>query len=399
MFSYKPNQNNEFYFVLYVLFFLLLVYAFFDFRTSANTFVRVGVRSSVHMTLFFIMSLTGLYFIFTSWKEIKISSFKTLLWLIAGWIATAIIYHGTFDWNAAIHLGLSCMWILIYHFFSYHIRRFPKSFTQVQICMGMMFAFYIFSAVYAMFFIHAHLVSVGEDRLAVVNLAYNAIVFVPYISLLESKKLRIIGYGIVLMVVLGSMKRGAIIVYPLMLIVWMLADNNVNKKGYLLPLFRIILMLIIFVAGLIVADHFSDGFLSQRFSSKQLLDGSGRAGAFDLALKQMSGWTLDDFVLGTGQGFFSHNDWFEFLYRYGIIGVLLYFSLLTSLAGQVWQLINRSSRYAPSVAMVFVYFIMVGMFGAVYFVHSTLYIMAFLGVVEGLAVKESHIVRNASFKV
>jgi hypothetical protein len=63
---------------------------------------------------------------------------------------------------------------------------------------------------------------------------------------------------------------------------------------------------------------------------------------------------------------------------------MLYAVLLFSLAGRVWQLVRNSSPYATAVAMVLVYISVVGLFGAVYFVHSTLYLMAFLGAVEGL---------------
>ena len=378
------TTGNRFFFFLYLLLLLLMSYAVQDFRTSANTLVRVGVRSGVHLTLFAIMTTFGLYYAFTCWREFIFSPVKTALWLIAGWIATACIYQGTYDWNAAIHFGLSCLWILQYHFFSYYLRRFPEALTQVKACMSMMFLFYVFSAVYAMFFIHAHLTKVGVDRLAVVNLVYNVLVFVPWLSLLDSRKLRIAGLGIVLLVVLCSMKRGAIIVYPLMLSTWMLVEAHVRRKGLMRPVLGILFLLILFVSGLAVADQFSNGFLSQRFSAKQLADGSGRADSFSLAFKHISEWSIDEFILGTGKGFFSHNDWFEFLFSYGFIGVMLYAALFISLAGRMWQLVKSSSPYAPAVAMVFVYMSVVGLFGAVYFVHSTLYVMAFLGAVEGL---------------
>lgn len=352
--------------------------------TSANTFVKVGARNGVHLTLFAMMSMFGLYYLFTSWREFIFSSVKTALWLTAGWIAIAYIYHGVYEWNAAIHFGLSCLWVLQYHFFSYYLRRSPEALSQVKVCMAIMFMFYVFSAVYAMFFIHAHLTKVGVDRLAVVNLAYNVIVFVPWLSLLESKKLKLLGFGVVLLVVLGSMKRGAIIVFPLMLITSMFVEAIIKKKGLMRPILGVVLLLIIFVTGMAVADQVSNGFLSQRFSSKQLADGSGRAGSFNLAFKQISEWSIDEFMLGTGKGFFSHNDWFEFLFSYGFIGVMLYAFLFLALAGRVWQLVKSSSPYAPAVAMVFVYMSVVGLFGAVYFVHSTLYVMAFLGTVEGL---------------
>jgi len=357
--------------------------------TSANTSVRIGNRFGVHATLISIVTVLGTYYIFTSLRAVIISPVKFSLWIITLWIAISTVYHSNYDWNTAIHFGLSCLWILIYHFFSYYLRRYPEAIAQVRFNIGVMFCFYVFSAVYAMVFIHAHLVKVGQDRLAVVNLVYSVMVFVPWLSILKNRKQRLIGIAIVLLVVLGSMKRGAIIAFPMMLSTWMLVEAAVERKNLLRPALKIIFSLLLFAVGLLVADQVSGGFLSDRFSARQLADGSGRAGAFSLAFKDLSEWSFAELMLGTGKGFFSHNDWFEFLYLYGIIGVILYASLFCSIFFRGWQLIRKSSQYAPAVAMTLVYTLLVGMFGAIYFVHSTLYLMALLGTVEALTANDN----------
>lgn len=89
-------------------------------------------------------------------------------------------------------------------------------------------------------------------------------------------------------------------------------------------------------------------------------------------------------MLGTG----VHNEWLEFLFSFGVIGVILYGLFFVALAWRVLQLIRMASPYASAYAMAVVYMLVVGMYGGIYFVHSTLYIMAFLGAVEGLAVRD-----------
>ncbi|MBN2731084.1 MAG: hypothetical protein JXR26_01520, partial [Balneolaceae bacterium] len=49
------------------------------------------------------------------------------------------------------------------------------------------------------------------------------------------------------------------------------------------------------------------------------------------------------------------------------------------------RLVKRASPYAPAYAMAVTYMLVVGMFGGIYFVHSTLYVMAFFGVVKALS--------------
>lgn len=380
---YIKNNDSRFY-LMYMFFLLLVCYSVYDFMTSANISVRYGNRTGVHLSLIAMVVFFCTYYIFTFWRDYIFSPVKLSLWLIAGWSTISFVFHSKYDWSATIHLGLSFLWILIYHFFSHYLCNFPRAITQIKVGIAIMFLFYVFSAGYAMFFIHAHLAKVGVDRLAVVNLVYSVMVFVPWLSLVKNRKLRIFGIALVLLVVLGAMKRGAIIVLPLMLSTWMAIEAVVEKKNFVRPMLKIVFLFGLFAIGLFVADQFSNGFLSDRFSSKELADGSGRAGALIIAFKEISKWSFTEQLLGTGKGFFSHNDWLEFLYLHGLVGVILYAALFCALIVQVLHLIWRESPYAPGVAMVLVYISVVGMFGAIYFVHSTLYLMAFLGVVEGL---------------
>jgi hypothetical protein len=399
--SVLHNKKHVFYF-LYFVFLLVLIYAVQDFQTSANTTGVNLPRRGVHAALFVILMVLGAYYAHTTaggrivkhavtiptGKSVK-SHVKASLWFISGWVVVVNLLQSANVWSSQIHLGLSILWILVYHLFSYYLRRFPNAWPQIQVGIMVMFGFYVFSALYG-----AYTIENIYDRIAVVNLAYGVIVFLPWILLINAKKMRLFAMGIVFLVVLISMKRGAIVVLPIMLSASLLVDAVVNKKG-LQSFIKIIAVTLLFFAGLSIVDQFSGGYLSMRFSSKQLVEGSGRAEYFSKTIDEILQRDLFYLMLGRGSGssiqFLGtgvHNEWLEFLFSFGVIGVVFYLRLFYALARNLRELIRKSSRYAPAYAMAFVYMLVVGMYGGIYFVHSTLYIMALYGAIEGLMIND-----------
>jgi hypothetical protein len=394
-----PKSDNRMHVFLYLFILMILIYAVQDFQTSRNTTAVIGAaRGGVHVTLFAILTALAGYYSCTVWGAAGLSPVKLCLWSIFGWIGIASALQSSSLWGLAVQWGLSALWILTYHFFSTYVRRFSSAFSQMQVFIAIMFVFYVFSALYASYNIHVYLVQKGQDRLAVVNMVYSVLVFLPWLSLVVGKKKRLAGFILVLLVVLASMKRGAIIVFPLMICTSMLVEAVVRKKELWRPATKIIFSLAFFLAGLLTADHLSNDFLSKRFSSEQLASGSGRSHLYSSALHEIAQRPFTDLLVGRGSGssmqFIGnamHNEWLEFLFSYGVIGVVLYAMLLLALASQALKLLKYKSRYAPAYAMSVVYILFVGMFGQIYFAHSTLYIMALYGTIDGLVQNESSI--------
>ena len=385
------HGKKHFYFFLYVLFLLVLTYAVLDFQTSANSVVKTGERGGVHASLFVILLVFGIYYAFTFWRGNLFSPVIASMWLIAVWVGIANLALNTINWSAGIHFGLSCLWILMYHFFRYYIQRYPASLSRIKGFMAVMFLFYVYSAVYAMRSIHDYRLQMGHEQVGVINMAYNVIVFLPWLSLVSKKWLRFCGIGLVTLIVVASMKRGAIIIFPIMMTTWMLVEASVNKRRVGMPVLKIIITLLIFIAGLFVADRLSNGYLSERFSSKELATGSGRAHSYSFVLKDASGRGVVDLLLGYGSGLSKgvHNEWLEFLFTFGFVGVVLYALLFLSLMYKARHLMKNGSPCAAGFAMAVVYMFVVGMYGGIYFVHSTLYVMMFYGVAEGLMLNDS----------
>lgn len=363
-----------------------------DFQSSRNVAGVVGERGSVHITLFLIILVLGLYYVCSIvTKSIVFSAEKIILWVITLWIFVVNLITNTERWNMAIHIGLSCLWVLTHHFFSSYLSRWNNALSRIQVFILVMFIFYVFSAFYASYNLHEYLAQRGHDQFAVVNLAYNVLVFLPWVWIFNGQRIRQAASLIIFMVIAVSMKRGAIVVFPLMLGTAMFIDSIVKKQGFSRPMMKTLFFIVLFIIGLFITDHLSGGFLSKRFATENLMEGSGRAHAYKEGIEKILKRPAAAWISGEGSattlkyfGTGAHNEWIEFTLNFGFLGVILYALLLLSLFLRSLQLTIKRSLYAPAYAIVLINFGIVGLYSGVYFMHSTFYLMALLGAVEGL---------------
>jgi O-antigen ligase len=194
------------------------------------------------------------------------------------------------------------------------------------------------------------------------------------------------------------MKRGALLVLPAMLMSGMFVEAIITKRVFRTTA-RAMLSLILLSVGIHVADLASGGYLLARFSIEEISSGSGRVAMYSTVIESLSlssPWSL---FFGHGSGaveqlldMAAHNEWLEFIYNFGIFGIFLYALLFLALGFRLANLVRKSSRFAQGYAMAVAYLCVVGLLSQTYFAHSTFYIMAFLGAVEGLMINEA---RNA----
>ncbi len=378
---------------LHITFFLLLIYAYQDFKSSANIGLRDADRSMVHLMLFIVIVVLGIYFIYTLFtKGIVLDSIKCSLWLITGWMLFVSIIQGADAWLTTVQLGLSVLWIFIYHFGKNYFVVNQKAWLVIMKWMVVLFLFYVFSSVYAIYNI-----SSTYGKIPVINLSYYVIVFFPWISLMSNKTIKNMFYLFILIIVLVSFKRGAIIVFPLMLITYSLTKAKIEKRK-ITGIGKTILIVVSFLCGLLIVDSFTGGFLFNRFIPEALSTGSGRSTLYSYALDNIMNRSFIDLMIGYGcgssvqyLGTSAHNEWLEFTFNFGIIGLILYAVLLFNLLFRGRRLIKERSSYSPAYMAIMTYMFIVGLYGSFYFTHSTLYVMAFFGVVEGLTINEKRV--------
>lgn len=372
--------------ILKLIYLLILIYAIQDFQTSSNIGLRNVDRSSVYISLMFILIVLGANYIEAFIKKrMKMSSFELILWVITVWVLISNILSGNNLWNSLVHIGISLLWILIYSFFYNQIRKYPESFDSIRKFIFIMFLFYVGATIYAK-------LNIQEiyNRTAVVNYVYYVLVFFPWILLASNKRLRNFSILIIVVMVLISMKRGAIVVFPIMFFVFYFIDGKVNNRRIKNAL-RVFVMFLLIIVGLVYIDQLYDGYISNRFTYESLASGSGRDTIYTMVINNILNRNIADFLIGLGSGSTTlyigaaaHNDWLEFIFSFGLIGVFLYMNLFIILIRKTYKSIKNKFIYSSLYAVSIIYMLLIGMVGMIYFAHSTLYLMALFGTLNAL---------------
>lgn len=385
----KTIKKNKYY-ILTFIFLFILNYAIQDVMHSENLGLRNVDRSKVYISLFLLIGILGMQYIYSLIeKKLKVSSTELTLWCITIWIIIVDVLRSTNLWSALVHIGLSILWIFVYSFFYYYLIKNPFSISRLMKYIMIMFIFYIFATVYAKYNIQSI-----YNRIAVVNMVYNVLVFLPWTTLISNRRLRNLSFFVTIIIVVISMKRGAMIVLPIMLVLYFIVEGIVKNK-YISVYLKILFFALIFITIVGCIDQYSGGYITNRFSQESLSSGSGRSVIYSSILLDIKQRNIVDLLIGSGSasslnsiGFAAHNDWLEFLYSYGIIGTILYLTLFWGFLKRSLNLIKSKSKYSAPYTMGVAYIFLIGMVGMIFFSHSTFYIMALFGTVNGLVVSE-----------
>lgn len=394
---YIFRHKKKVYFLLYFVFLLFVIYAFQEFYTIINFGTERGTaRESVHVALFAILLTLGWYYVMTMARGVIVKSpVKLSLWLITGWISFVNLLQDVDvdPWNIATQLGMCVLWILTYHFFSSYLRNTPRAWSQMQVCITTLFVVYVCFALYM-----SHVIYTTFNNITAINFVYGVIVFLPWIIMVTNGIKQYLCIVIIFIVSLISMKRGAIIACPLMINTYLVIEVAAKRKKLVNVLKYFIAVATILVTISLFADQIGSGYLNERFSHEEIALGSQRPELYSASLKDIMQRNEMDMLCGRGSwssvkylGTSTHNEWLEFFFCYGVIGVVLYGLLFLALTRQVKQLIIIKSCYASIYATAVVYMFVVGLTHQVYFSLSTSYLMALFGTIEGLVQNDSKI--------
>jgi hypothetical protein len=366
---------------LYLIFFCLLGYVFNDLQASTNIGVRDANRNVVYLILATIIGLFAAY-VFLS-EAIFFDSISTALFILSFSVIFTNLIQNSNPWMWMVHLGLSVWWFFTYLFYSTYLIDNPKGIRVLKISLFILLIIYVFASMYSAF----NIINLYDRDFAVLNLSYYVLVFFPLILNIENKAFRYLGIILISLVVLFSFKRGAIIAYLAMSVVYSYIEMLISKKEkcYIFN-FKIIGLVISFIIMFFIVDHISGGFLKNRFMLDELLEGSGRRSNFIAAWDNIINRNFTDLMFGLGSGSSVerigtgvHNEWLEFLFSFGLFGLFSYFLLFIALINKFILLLKIKSKYSSSFGTMLVYFFFVGMYGGIYFVHSTFYVVLFWG--------------------
>lgn len=374
---------------LVLLIVLLFIYAISDMQNSTVTYNINTDRSSVYLYLIAIIGFLFInVFLYVAHEKFRIKATPIFISLFFNtvWVFLVDCLQSVSMWIALTHLGLCVLWILGYMFFQY---LFEYRYNSSQ-SMGIgFFAIFILYAVAILYYFYD--VQIRKGRLPVLNIIYNVIVLVPWLLVLFKdnggrKKLVIL---ISMITAALSLKRGGLIALPIMLIAYFLLEAKRQDKLKSTAK-TILIAAVVFGLAIYVINSMTDGFLIARFSYDELEGGSGRTDIYAAAIANIKSREIKDLIFGLGSGSSSriigtgcHNEWLEFTFSFGIIGVLLYFTLIYKLFDAVRHMKNTNPDFYAAGMMMFLYVVIVGMIGGIYFVHSSFFVFSFFGAEEG----------------
>lgn len=380
--SFSKHKN------LTIFFILLLSYCFYDAINSGNSGYSDENRDIVYLLLIIMIGWEFIYLFITR----KIPHTETSLIKKMVYIPIWILLCGIFNegsWVMFVHIFLSIWWITSYQYFQRYTIRNCESIEVSKIFFVIIFFFYVCISFYA----QTNIAETRGQEHIVLNYSYNIISFVPiFLLLFNNKKVRIFLIATVIIMSFFSYKRGPLLILPVMYFVYVMTDSR--QKGSSVT-GKIILLVIFCVLAFIIADNISGGYLSNRFSKSELSNGSNRADMWIFAWNDIK--QRDFFALFIGKGSGSsikllssgcHNEWLEFLFSFGIIGVFLYSFFGITLTKRYLYLRKHLSEYAGIYGTQVVFFWMVGLFSGFYFVHTSFYFFSSLALIESLVYNE-----------
>jgi len=340
-------------------------------------------RTGVYFALVGVMAMMAAYILTT--RAVPAKS-PIVGWLVAIGLAIALsnIIQGQFSWTAAVHLGMITWWVLTMLFFSRLAYWKPQSTRNLVTIFTLAFYVYVFAS-----WIAAQRIG---TTYSIVNPVINAVYFVvacaPFVLLAKHTFARYVGVATLLISVAISFKRGAIVATALMLLVvlWTVKRND-RVRSRVAPLVFLPLLLWL---GYSLADWFSGGYLSVRFSIEELQDGSGRGRIYDVLWRSVREANVLELFFGRGSegttalvDTGAHNQWLEVLVNFGLLGLVAYFGLIVALIRTALVATRDQARLNLAVCAVVTYLVVVGFYSGTLFVHQTFYATAMLGLWHG----------------
>lgn len=221
------------------------------------------------------------------------------------------------------------------------------------------------------------------------NAAYTLLFFAPLLLCCDNRYVRYIVLALTGIALLFSLKRSGIVAYMLALASFLFIDIFVNKSSK-----NRLMLLIIVVLGLYGLYNVSQFFLGERsellINRFTLLEegDSERTQIYNTTIQMIAKNDLVDYVTGHGYGGVAkdsplkcsaHNDYLEFMYDYGIIGLTLLLLFVIHFIKYVISLIRRKSSYAAPAMFALVIILVNSCFSHVFYYEWYLLLVSMFG--------------------
>ena len=229
------------------------------------------------------------------------------------------------------------------------------------------------------------------------NTSYTVLYFFPIMLCTPKKWLRYVAIGLVVLIVMLSLKRGGFVAVLFAVAVY-LYISQISLKGKRLKIWGMIVFLVLcavaYLAVIRINSVLLGNMMFDRLSLIEETGGSGRESIYRDVLNLIASSRPVNFLFGHGwcaterDSFFhltAHNDFLEILYDFGIIAFVLYIMVIVELFKLAKVLIKHKSDYAPALGSSIAIFIVNSMVSHIWIYCQYLLIFAvFWGVVSAV---------------
>lgn len=325
--------------ILFTLCFIL--YGFFDITTSKQTY-HIGydrTASKVFLVALVVICFVCIALCFID-KKYRCKKFLKYLFKDYSFIYYASIFGillcafiSIFVNKTSIELFFTqgiyyISFIIITLFFKFLLFGDDISQSVFNRAILLLFFFYYFILLFYFFYLLGKPMSSGNFRIPVLSHIFFPMSLIPSLKILLGKRVFII-YLILFPLLFLSDKTSVFIIF----IVYVLSDffnSNIYHKNKKLCNILMLILTIIILVFIVVSNIWVDSFLFKKFSFQTIIVNSGRLQNWTAVFDGMKSFSFIDYIFGKGtsattlvnNGTAAHNDFIEFLYDYGVIGLI-----------------------------------------------------------------------------
>lgn len=380
-------QNNKRITVYGIITFVIIaIFSFFNVYYSALFGKYTANRTNVYYLIAVIICVEMLFVFLSSFRYVTLNWFSTTLAVLMVYIFCVDYIMHINLWTIIVHCGTLFLWIATYRFIEKSLHRFPDTYKYYYCFMLLFFYGFALLSIFA----QRDIADLRGQGVAVVNLSYYCLACLPLLLLGKNKRIVFLHIITSLLISMFSFKRGAIITAIFMLLAYYYVDGKIKRKT-ISTWAKVLMVSVLVIIFLMTVDYYSGGILSSRFTKVSLLDGSGRSRIVKNALDLISQRGFFYRLIGTGSGTSSmnvgitlHNDYLEFLFCFGYVGLIIYIFIIIQYIVRIIKLIKIQSEYAVIMSVLFAFIIGLSLFEGVLFNFAFLYVVIEIAIIEHL---------------
>lgn len=388
---FKNRENNIDLLFLFCIGFLYIVYSFLDVFTSNQMYIENGNRlfSQVCLIILIIVCLSYALLKFIKFKFKIFNNKKVLIVILFFAIFVALIsllsiFDGINSKNIKIFFNNSAYYLVDF-LLLVSFACFARNKTLYNSLINFSFLIiYIYFGIMFFFFFRTIVTPLKTGFIRYPQLSHSFCVVGPFlfIRLLGSKKQIIVSYIFLMAIILLSIKRSLIIAFSLIVLIDIVVYFIKNKKMRINILIYSGFGLLFLLASVLLINYFTGGKLIGKFTFEELFSGSGRNEIWSQLFDSLANFTKKELIFGKGvagvslfatNGLGAHNDFLEYLYDFGLIGLISFTAFLVTL----FVMLLKRLRFLPSYFLVVIFSVLVLVSSI--FSNTNILIFAFCG--------------------